>query len=95
MNWKEFLKPDWRKTTLFVVITFIIPLVGMFAMLPIFVWLALPVFLPVFSIAGITEGGPLYSLTGLLFSVIIWIVYYIFSCFVIWIYDKYLKKVKK
>jgi hypothetical protein len=95
MKWKEFLKPTKGKIILFVIIAFIIPYI-MSVMSPILIWMTLPVLLlPLFALGMIARGEILYLLPGLLSYVVILIVYYIFSCFVIWIYDKHFKKVKK
>jgi len=99
MNWKEFLKPDWKK---------IILTLGLFVL---FSSISL-VYGPICFEGCINFGFPyiFYSKIGVGFSnevqeftvhtnyysmfidVVIW---YLFSCLIFWIYDKFKKKKKK
>jgi len=106
MNWKQFLKPDWRKITIFVII--ILPSIIVEAcvnnllscqlisasfgyVLVLFTLLVFPIFL-LFKIIGI----PYQAFLPWVLVLIINLLYeYILSCLIIWIYDKFRKKNKK
>jgi len=67
MKWEEFLKPDWRKIKLFIVLIVVIGGAEIF-ILPLYFFIA-----------------PIW----ILYTVIFLVFLYVFSCLVIWIYDKY------
>jgi hypothetical protein len=113
MNWKEFLKPDWRKIVLTVIILFLVTflpvLLGfcthvdfqciklskcvtcVLAIQPFFV------FLPYTGISytpiGLTNiyyiSSSYWILNYWVLDIITW---YLLSCFIVWIYDKFRKK---
>jgi hypothetical protein len=99
VNWKQFLKLDWRKIVITVVIFIMQSLIFL-------VWLGswlggsdlgLPfVFYRVGSsamgIRGAVWEKDSFSLYYLVVDLIIW---YILSCLIVWIYDKFRKKKMK
>ena len=105
MNWKEFLKPDWRK----VVITIVLLLFGIFgsSFIPLSVELpgrSVPVFFIILLWPSLiftcvpTKGGIICRLYGIdiYIGYFITILYlYLLSCLIVWIYNKHLKKTKK
>jgi hypothetical protein len=106
MDWKQFLKPDWRKVILFLVIKFVFPL--MFLYICVFVRLLLNMIISVtgdsesfcFFINQIIFEPFSYLLLNLdlyylqIFLDILWWIpsCYLPACFIVWIYDKYKKK---
>ena len=96
MNLKQFLKPDWRKIVIFLVIFLLNLFLGIKS----------------YSFYSATEtiyGYPLPFLTvyiellppatvvnwnfrNLIIHIIVWIVLYLLSCLIIWIYEKVKKK---
>ena len=110
MNWKEFLKPDWKKIVVFVVLFIIsIPIPSLFPNLfynlgkndfgvryPVFYLYGTPFgfyYIPS-PVAELTPEGapqPYFDFMGFIGNVIFW---YLLSCLIIWIYDKF-RKVKK
>jgi len=88
MNWKEFLKPDWRK----LIITIIIGFIGFLSYIIMTRYIhiiQLILFLPIFFIVSIIPEEifiPLFILNSLwLLSIPYW---YLISCFMIWIYNE-------
>ncbi len=76
MNFKKFLKPDWRKIVIFIPLSIV------------FAWgagIPLRSTIPVGEISNV----PLLDPTNLVINLIFW---YLFSCFLVWIYDKIKKK---
>jgi len=102
MDWKEFLKPDWRKIVLtviiFLLITFLPLLLGFCAPIStlvggkqcLLVIQPLFMFLPSGSISYKPIATGLYFVPSLYWILDI-IFYYLLSCLIVWIYDK-LKK---
>jgi len=96
MKIKQFLKPDWRKIIIFVVLfiifsflmnnTFYIEDKGF----P-FVYLDFPVYGPAMLLNEtlVDYRAPIFSLINFILDIIFW---YLFSCLIIWIYDKMKKK---
>ena len=82
---KQFLKPDWRKIAVFVIL-FIIP----FFIEPL--WTGFPLgFIPILCI----ELGSCvldYSIINYPFLMTDLIIWYLLSCLIVWIYDKFRKK---
>ena len=95
MNWKEFLKPDWRKLlTLFILeffITFIILLFG-YSIPTWVVYLAAPNVFYLENTVSSALSTEALSFHGSLSDVIVLFYRYILSCFIVWIYDKVRKK---
>ena len=93
MNWKEFLKPDWRKAILFLVIIFILS--------PVVYALCSIAFLKDniicnFETAIFSPRGFIFHLNPIVIS-ILGIVYwalsrYLLSCVIVWLYDRFKKK---
>jgi hypothetical protein len=95
MNWKKFLKPDRRKIVVFVVFI-ILPVLWIFNQnIPTYIFLYIP-----FSLCTIFPGcvigdGELPRINNELFIlsfIITYIVWYLFSCLIVWIYDKVNRK---
>lgn len=95
MNWKEFIKPDWKKIVIFVVlhvlIIFIIPLafftngyvVSLGDIIP---WPLRVILNPALLSYGARGMG------SLLLYPFLWLYWYLLSCLIVWIYDKVKKK---
>jgi len=94
MNWKEFLKPDWRKIIIFLVV------------LSIFSFTTI-VFLFMNEPLTFFDCFPKQCSSGVydeLHNIYVWrpflseylpislVIIYLLSCFIIWIYDKVKKK---
>jgi len=99
MNWKKFLKPDWRKiilTIIFIVLTYILT-VFVIAIFPIYDNFPAKYFLTdidwIIVCVGPMACGPqlIYgpNILGIIFLLII---SYFLSCLIVWVYDKYKKK---
>jgi len=97
MNFKQFLKPDWRKIVLsiFIATSFILPALFVtsgtnayiLAILKIILmFLSLPLFLASLIIKDADLGVFIFLI---LISIIYW---YLLSCIIAWIYDKVKKK---
>lgn len=93
MTLKQFLKPDWRKIVLFVIVLFLLTFfLGIkFSAIPeieSIIEIGYPPFLTI--IEGFL-GNKTYkwNFTNLIFNIVIW---YLLSCVIIWIYDKIKKK---
>ena len=92
MDWnpvKQFLKPDWRKIVIFLVL-FVILFYSFDGKYPInYMYIAM---------GGLVDGslvglGYGYNWVYFILDVFIWaIISYLFSCLIVWIYDKYKKK---
>jgi len=123
MNFKQILKPDWRKILIFIVISI---LISLFPIYPCELEIHGVVSLPAFGVYPRTKLVPIFigilsSIVGedilsyqecglsdetwwtsckcnflfsLPFSLIVIIVSYLLSCFLIWIYEKYRSKKK-
>lgn len=91
MNIKQFLKPDWRKFIVFIIILIIslmsVFFSGCFSGRPCFIF---PWTIFTFILDFFMEFGFLGFWPVAIPSIIYW---YLLSCFIIWIYDKI--KVKK
>lgn len=102
MDWKQFLKPDWRKIVIIILIIFFLFL-GRLIEIPIkienflgsfFLFLISPILL--FSSCA-TIGGQISlfcQISTLVGFIILPIFWYLLSCLIVWIYDKYRKKKK-
>ena len=99
MTFKQFLKPDWRKTVL-AIIFIILPIyawftdetsyaIGILWILGAFLVLPSAVVLSLLYKIGIDSTNEIKIITIFLVSSII---YYLFSCLIFWIYDKVKKK---
>jgi hypothetical protein len=85
---KKFLKPDWRK----IAITLIIPTIP-FLILSIRDIRMLTILFIVYQllfIPAISYGEPIVTYPN--FLLILWIPIYIISCLIVWTYDKVKKK---
>ena len=93
MNWKKFLKPDWRKIVIFVILMIIpipIPLYASCKCFP--APCNCPTELMFYPIIIMILLGAI-SISSLLLLLVDMIVSYLLSCLIVWIYDKI--KVKK
>jgi len=89
MDWKQFLKPDWRKIVLFLVLLNFVPM-------PLVCYYALGGCGEMFIVAGF-----IFFLTVLMTPLIMIVIAipliilsYLLSCLIIWIYDKFKGKKK-
>ena len=94
MTIKQFLKPDWRKTVIFVVlfvigfITFLISSSFGIRVIPDSATeVLIAIFLPIIFITQSLGSSNIEFILSL--AIIYW---YILSCFIVWIYDKVKKK---
>ncbi len=80
-DWKQFLKPDWRK-----IVIFAISLVTLFLYQPTF-----GIRLVGFPLTVMVKDmfGTRYSVPAIIINLIFW---YLLSCLLIWFYDKSRKK---
>jgi hypothetical protein len=93
MTLKQFLKPDWRKIVIFVVLfvlaVIIIPIInarfGLYT-----VSIGFP--LPFYSCTFLVELGSLCSFTGYTYIIIDILIWYLLSCLTVWIYDTLRKR---
>ena len=127
MKWKQFLKPDWRKIVIFIILSVFISLLGLnftsifnlyqienifvaiifsiIFLLPSFVLKSIQFIISLYyaNILSPLEFGTLKAsgtLTNLflIFSIFGWVLdiiyWYILSCLIVLIYDKFRKKKK-
>jgi len=93
MNFKQFLKPDWRKVVIFFVVSFLLTLfLGVKSpVTPLDISITKIGFPALFL--TIKEGllGKTYkwNFVNLIINIAIW---YLLSCLIIWIYDKVRKR---
>jgi hypothetical protein len=87
MNWKKFLMPDWIKVVL-TVILFLISTRYTYTLgfdAPTSYGFPIPVYA--------TGGFPMATVDFLYLGIIIDLIfYYLISCLIVWVYDKYKKK---
>ena len=95
---KQFLKPDWRKIVILVVLFIIsVPTPSMFNLFSNFetryAVYAFGVPFGFFYISPVVELAPeiYFDFIGLFGNIIIW---YVLSCLIVWIYDKFREKKK-
>jgi hypothetical protein len=110
---KQFLKPDWRKIVIFVIILiigFLIPILPAYCDISPFAGMCAPGTTCNFKSIGLMKISDLFKDYGarnycgiitydnnvfyqsIVFIVIDMIFYYLLSCFIVWIYDKFRKK---
>lgn len=90
MNWKQFLKPDWRK--IIIVLIFLIAPTHREVIFGSDVYL-LGVPLPCLSVSWSFVGNRIDGLHTIpIFLLIDIAIGYLIGCFIIWIYDKVKKK---
>jgi hypothetical protein len=93
MNIKHFLKPDWRKIVIFVVLFIAIFLIGYYKYLTLDSWtFGIP-----FEFSSGYGPCPYPNViecnkNNFIFLVLDIIIWYILSCLIIWVYDKFRKK---
>jgi len=99
MNWKRFLKPDWRKIVLFVIFFLISP--AQFINLisipenpqPTQLVPLLGGFFTIgLIIANVKTGISIFTNLNMIFFILSIIISYFLSCLIIWIYIKLKKK---
>jgi len=98
MSLKQFLKPNWRKIIIFVILFAIIPLPARFCKDPPSCidpsgccWIFIPFgnLLSLSIILSVGVGGDLITIIFMLITIII---SYLLSCIIVWIYYKVKKK---
>jgi len=93
MNWKVFLKPDWRKILITILILVISVCLFLFQFTsPLIFLLNAPIVGVLYPVIMTSTTGE-FGLTVALFSIIINIFYwYLLSCLIVWIYNKVKKR---
>ena len=87
MNIKQFLKPDWRKIVIFVIIFLITSFLRNFYKgLEVSTKYGFPIIFYNWDYYAKTTE---FNFVGILVDLIIW---YLLSCFIVWIFDKVKKK---
>jgi hypothetical protein len=101
MTIKQFLKPDWRKIKVVMILLILTNFGFLFLVLMTtagdagyFDMIGLPLGFVKLSICSnlsgvVSCGGGFFSLPFLIINIIFW---YLLSCLIIWIYDKFRKK---
>jgi len=95
MNWKQFLKPNWRKILIFVILIFLSSFF-IWNFLPV-EWMGIGFPIPFYEMQW---GAPAFGISqqpvetsinsiGLIADIIFW---YLMSCLIVWFYDKFRKK---
>jgi hypothetical protein len=90
MNWKQFLKPDWRKIVIFSV-PIILTIIAIFIKAEGSYWNILVYFPVLLCGAGCFGDGelPILNPMLLLLSFIIsYFIWYLISCLIVWVYKK-------
>jgi len=99
VSWKEFLKPDWRKivlTCIFISLSFFYvysPLIAdayeEYRGLPLFYWKYFVGTGPIITGMKLPEPSTEFLYLNLIIDIIFW---YLISCIIVWIYDKFKKR---
>ena len=96
MNWKEFLKPDWRKIVITVLLFLIIPEPIVLCIDPGGCnWTLIPfgnLLSPLMILLFIVSMGGSVTFEPILIILMTLLVSYFLSCLIVWIYDKVKKK---
>ena len=98
MTFKQFLKPDWRKVVVLVVLAIIFSLSQgsiLAGELPVSArGLPLPIFVCIESYSDVFMLTPLREPCGIIyyFLIIDLIIWYLLSCLIVWIYGKFRKR---
>lgn len=90
MNWKEFLRLDWRKIVIFVIFVILSVIVPFRSILGSWVDTG-----PIFNYESIVCGEEPFSCSPQIFlpyMIFNLVFYYLLSCLIVWIYDKVKKK---
>jgi len=74
MNWKEFLKPDWKKILIAIIL------------------FAIDRFIYQYMTGVVLNSNPLSTSEVILNHIFAFIVFYLISCLIVWIYNKVRKK---
>jgi membrane-bound ClpP family serine protease len=97
MNWKEFLKPDWKK----IILTIIILSIQFIFLLQVFlpynflfmIWIIFGGYLLFILNALLCSSSENLCLLGVIITFILSAIFwYLFSCLIAWVYDKMKKK---
>lgn len=96
MKLKEFLKPNWKKAVIFSVAFLILSQLKLFCYPTTVTMPGFPAFEPTeitqcFNLEGLYSYGPYVDL--ILAYAEFMIISYLVSCFIIWLYNRYFKKV--
>jgi hypothetical protein len=92
---KQFLKPDWRRIVIFVILILILPIFFINACADIVCLVPIPLsFVLGRAVLVLIRSGERTIITPemIIYLIIPIIINYILSCFIIWIYDKVKKK---
>jgi len=103
MNWKKFLKPDWRKIILSIIIFLLGFLPRIYFPLHQLSWVLLGItWWPVYvaQLSGLLKGlylkPPIFDPIALLIFIVAILItpifWYFLSCLIVWIHDKVKKK---
>jgi hypothetical protein len=87
MDWKQFLKPDWKKILLTVILFLISTRYVSFLGLDAPYYIGFPI--NVYYMAGWPMSTKGFFYLGIVIDLIF---YYLISCLIVWIYDKVRKK---
>ena len=96
MNWREFLKPDWRKIVLAVIIFLVLPALMYLPVLCIFG--ECPphlIFLPFAGLMLVWGRPSLLIRENIIICIALVIISYLLSCILIFTYDRYRGKNEK
>ena len=90
MNWKQFLKPDWKKIVMTYLITNLLTSIMFYFGASYFFYAV------IFStiIPTILYADVFYSVITVIIFLFVLTISYFLSCFIIWVYGKYRKKKK-
>jgi len=98
MSWKKFLKPDWRKAVIFLILTILSSIyqrnIGVGELFIPSRGLPLPVYMCAEGFSDIILLTPLMMPCEIIypFLIINLIMWYLLACLIVWIYDKVKKK---
>jgi predicted membrane protein len=93
---KQFLKPDWRKIVLFVVLIIILPIFPQNLCQDTVCLIPIPfsIILAAFINTSIKNGINYFTdpFGNFIIIIIVFIIEFLLSCLIVWIYDKFRKK---
>jgi hypothetical protein len=97
MDWKEFLKPDWTKVVVFVILIFITSSIPDLFIEGTDMRISYGFPFSFFIFGGRLELSPGQSIPfyfhyeAIIENIIIW---YLLSCFIVWVFDKAKKRIR-
>lgn len=98
MNWKEFLKPDFKRIVVFIIIFIIFSFIPIWTTIRCFTWECMPgpttssFFDSLESMKNKEFFDFRYFTPWIILFFVSLILSYILSCFIVWVYDKVKKK---